>query len=94
MKTFTATLDDIFDEVLNELKNSLIVSSKADVFRHAIAVFKTALDGYKKGLRLVLVDEDDQVQEEIAIPWNRLKLEKMARDQEAAPKQVVVGVGQ
>jgi len=67
-KVFTVTIDDRMDNTLNELKDDLGKTSRAEVFRLGIAVLKLAEEGKKSGLRLTLSDEKNKVLKEILLP--------------------------
>ena len=66
-KTFTVQIDSKLDQTLEELKEDLGKTSRADVFRLGITLLKVANEGKRKGLKLTLSDEDDKVQKEIVI---------------------------
>lgn len=68
MKTFTVNIDERLETTLDELRRQLGKTSRAEVFRMAIALLKIAGDAREKGLRITLADGDDRVQKEILIP--------------------------
>jgi len=67
-KVFTVTIDERMDNTLNELKNKLGKTSRAEVFRLGIAVLKLVEEGKRSGLKLTLSDEKNKVLKEILLP--------------------------
>jgi len=67
-KVFTVTIDARMDNTLEELKNELGKTSRAEVFRLGIALLKLAEEGKKSGLKLTLSDKKNKVQKEILLP--------------------------
>jgi metal-responsive CopG/Arc/MetJ family transcriptional regulator len=68
MKTFTVSIDERLDQALDELKDSLGKTSRAEVFRLAITLLKVADEARREGLRLAIADKQGKVQKEILIP--------------------------
>jgi metal-responsive CopG/Arc/MetJ family transcriptional regulator len=68
MKTFTVSIDGRLDRTLDELKDELGKSSRADVFRLAIALLKVATDAHRRGEVVALADSNGQVKREIVLP--------------------------
>jgi len=68
MKTFTVSIDERLDRALDELKDSLGKTSRAEVFRLAITLLKVADEARREGLRLAIADKQGKVQKEILIP--------------------------
>lgn len=68
MKTFTVTIDDKLDGVLDSLKEGLGKTSRAEVFRLAIALLKVAEDAKTKGRKIAIATQDDRVEKEIVLP--------------------------
>ena len=67
MKTFTMKIDDKCDQVLEDLKRKFGRTSKAEVFRLAIAMLKIVAEGRDDGFRMVLV-KNGSLEKEIVIP--------------------------
>jgi hypothetical protein len=67
MKTFSVNIDERVDKTLEELRRSFGKSSKAEVFRTALALLKVADEARAKGLKLTISDRDDRVQKEIVL---------------------------
>jgi Arc/MetJ-type ribon-helix-helix transcriptional regulator len=68
MKTFTVSIDEKLDRVLDDLKDSLGKTSRAEVFRLAVTLLKMATEAKEEGLKLTLADKQNKVQSEILIP--------------------------
>jgi Arc/MetJ-type ribon-helix-helix transcriptional regulator len=68
MKTFTVSIDERLDRALDELKESLGKTSRAEVFRLAVTLLKIADEARQEGLRLAIADKQGKVQKEILIP--------------------------
>ena len=66
-KTYTFQIDSKLDKTLDELKEDLGKTSRADVLRLGVTLLKVAKEGKEKGLKLTLSDDDDKVQKEIVI---------------------------
>ena len=66
-KTYTVQIDSKLDSTLENLKDDLGKTSRAEVFRMGVALLKIAREGKEKGLKLTLSDENDNVQKEIVI---------------------------
>lgn len=81
-KMFTAAIDSDFEMVLNQLREGLLgTSSKADVFRQAIAVLRVAQEGTRQGWKLALVDRSGLFRAEIPLLWkNNLSPEEEGRN--------------
>lgn len=62
----TLAVDSRLDSLLNSLKVRLN-KSRAEVFSTAIALLKVAVDAQEEGLKLAVVDCDDQVKKEIVL---------------------------
>lgn len=67
-KTFTVTIDEKMDRTLDDLKGSFGKSSKAEVFRLAVALLKVAADARQTSRKLVVATSDDKVEKEILLP--------------------------
>jgi hypothetical protein len=67
-KTFTLTIDNRFDSVLDELKENLHKSSQAEVVRLSVALLKTATDATLEGNKLTISDKDGNVIKELVFP--------------------------
>jgi hypothetical protein len=67
-KTFTVSIDDKTDQALDSLRKSLGKTSRADVFRLAIALLKIADDAKQGGFKVTIADKQDKVQKEILLP--------------------------
>src|SRR5262245_37898371 len=67
-KTFTVSIDARLDKALDELRESLGKSSRADVFRLAITLLKVADEARQRGQKLVIADQEDRVIKEILLP--------------------------
>jgi len=68
MKTFTVGIDERLDRALDELKDSLGKTSRAEVFRLAVTLLKIADEARQEGLRLAITDKAGKVHKEILIP--------------------------
>jgi metal-responsive CopG/Arc/MetJ family transcriptional regulator len=68
MKTFTVSIDDRLDRALDELKESLGKTSRAEVFRLAVTLLKIADEARREGLKVAIADKQGKVQKEILIP--------------------------
>ncbi len=68
MKTFTLNINDEFDSLLEELKNSLGKTSKAEVLRLAIALLKLADEAKNENQKLTISSQDGRVIKEIVLP--------------------------
>jgi hypothetical protein len=68
MKTFTVGIDERLDRALDELKDSLGKTSRAEVFRLAVTLLKIADEARQEGLRLTIADKQGKVHKEILIP--------------------------
>ncbi len=68
MKTFTVSIDERLDRALDELKESMGKTSRAEVFRLAITLLKIADEARQEGLKLAIADRQGNVQREILIP--------------------------
>jgi Arc/MetJ-type ribon-helix-helix transcriptional regulator len=68
MKTFTVSIDERLDRALDELKQSLGKTSRAEVFRLAVTLLKIADEARQEGLKLAIADKQGKVQREILIP--------------------------
>ena len=68
MKTFTVSIDGRLDRALDELKESMGKTSRAEVFRLAITLLKIADEARQEGLKLTISDKQGKVQREILIP--------------------------
>lgn len=68
MKTFTVGIDERLDRALDELKDSLGKTSRAEVFRLAVTLLKIADEARQEGLRLAIADKQGKVHKEILIP--------------------------
>lgn len=68
MKTFTVSIDQRLDTALDELRESLGKSSRADVFRLAVTLLKLADEARRRGQKLAIADQEDKVIKEILIP--------------------------
>ena len=68
MKTFTVSIDERLDRALDELKESMGKTSRAEVFRLAITLLKIADEARQEGLKLAIADRQGHVQREILIP--------------------------
>lgn len=66
-KTFTISVDEKMDAVLDELKGELGRPSKAEVVRLGVALLKIAADARKKNGKLNVTTEDGKV-ETILLP--------------------------
>jgi len=71
MKTFTVTIDDHVGQLLDDCKQALGKTSRAEVFQIALAILKVAVDAHRNGQKLVVADEDDTLKKEILIPGPR-----------------------
>jgi len=68
MKTFTVSIDERLDRALDELKESMGKTSRAEVFRLAVTLLKIADEARQEGLKLAIADKQGKVQREILIP--------------------------
>lgn len=68
MKTFTVSIDARLDRALDDLRESLGKTSRADVFRLAVTLLKLADEARQKGQKLAIADQEDKVLKEILIP--------------------------
>jgi len=68
MKTFTVSIDERLDRALDELKESMGKTSRAEVFRLAITLLKIADEARQEGLKLTISDKQGKVHREILIP--------------------------
>ena len=68
MKTFTVSIDERLDRALDELKESMGKTSRAEVFRLAVTLLKIADEARQEGLKLAIADKQGRVQKEILIP--------------------------
>lgn len=68
MRTFTLKIDSNLEDVLDQLKKDLGKTSRADVFRLAIALLKISVDGKKNGLRIVTANKNNEIEQEIVLP--------------------------
>lgn len=68
MKTFSVQIDERLDSVLSGLRESLGKTSRAEIFRLAIALLQLATEGRDKGLKLTLSNSEDEVVKEIVLP--------------------------
>lgn len=68
MKTFTVSIDERLDRALDELKESMGKTSRAEVFRLAITLLKIADEARQEGLKLAIADKQGKVHREILIP--------------------------
>ncbi len=68
LKTFCVNIDDTLYKNLENLKKSMGKSSKAEVFRLAIAFLAMAKEAKEEGLKVVFSDVNDIVKKEILIP--------------------------
>jgi hypothetical protein len=66
-KTFTVTIDRRLDEVLDQLKDDLGKTSRAEIFRMAIALLKIASEERKQGKKLTVASANDKVEKEIVL---------------------------
>jgi len=67
MKTFTVSIDSRLDQTLDELKQSLGKTSRADVFRLAVTLLKLADEARQEGLKLALAKQG-KIEREIVLP--------------------------
>jgi hypothetical protein len=67
-KTFTISVDDRLDRVLEELKSELGKSSKAEVVRLGIALLKIAADARKEDRKISVTSADGKVYETVLLP--------------------------
>jgi metal-responsive CopG/Arc/MetJ family transcriptional regulator len=67
MKTFTVSIDSRLDRTLDELKESLGKTSRADVFRLAVTLLKLAEEARSEGLKLTL-SKQGKIEREIVLP--------------------------
>jgi hypothetical protein len=67
-KTFTVGIDENLDRTINDLKEKLGKTSRADVVRMGIALLKVAADARERQLKLTVSDADDVVRKEIVLP--------------------------
>ena len=67
-KTFTVGIDETLDKTIDELKERLGKTSRAEVFRMGIALLKIAADARERQLKLTVSDQDDVVKKEIVLP--------------------------
>jgi metal-responsive CopG/Arc/MetJ family transcriptional regulator len=68
MKTFTVSIDERLDRALDELKESMGKTSRAEVFRLAITLLKVADEARQEGLKVTISDKQGKVHREILIP--------------------------
>jgi metal-responsive CopG/Arc/MetJ family transcriptional regulator len=68
MKTFTVSIDERLDRALDELKESMGKTSRAEVFRLAVTLLKIADEARQEGLKLAISDKEGKVRREILIP--------------------------
>lgn len=68
MKTFTVTIDEKMDRTLDELKGDFGKSSKAEVFRLAVALLRVAAEARRNSRKLAVATADDKVEKEILLP--------------------------
>lgn len=62
MPRLTLDVHDETDELVIRLKRIFKVSSKADVFRKALALLELAVEAREKGGHIAVVDKDERVQ--------------------------------
>lgn len=67
-KTFTVGIDEKLDKTIDELKQKLGKTSRADVFRMGIALLKVAAEAKERNMKLTVSDQDDVVRKEIVLP--------------------------
>ena len=67
-KTFTVTIDEKLDTLLDDLKDSYGKTSRAEVFRLAIALLKIAADAKRDDQKLTISDQQDKLLKEIVLP--------------------------
>jgi len=67
-KTFTVGIDETLDKTIDELKEKLGKTSRADVFRMGIALLKVAAEAKERNMKLTVSDQDDVVRKEIVLP--------------------------
>ncbi len=67
-KTFTMSVDDKFDKVLDELKKEFGKPSKAEVMRFAVSLLKVAKEARDSGRHLCITDADNKIIERILLP--------------------------
>lgn len=67
MKNFTVQIDTETDNLLNQMKKALHKTSRAEVFRSAIALLKIAVEAENKNERLVVANSRGKVVKEIWI---------------------------
>lgn len=61
--SYTVSIDGKMDKTLKDLKIDLAATSKAYVFRLAVAVLKLVVDATKRGETLAIVREGEVVKE-------------------------------
>jgi metal-responsive CopG/Arc/MetJ family transcriptional regulator len=66
-KTFTVGIDESLDRTIDELKEKLGKTSRADVFRLGIALLKVAAEARERDLKLTISDQNDVVKKEILL---------------------------
>jgi metal-responsive CopG/Arc/MetJ family transcriptional regulator len=66
-KTFTVGIDETLDRTIDELKEKLGKTSRADVFRTGIALLKVAAEAKERDLKLTISDQNDVVKKEILL---------------------------
>jgi hypothetical protein len=67
MKTFSVNIDPRVDDTLEDLRRAFGKTSKAEVFRMAIALLKVAAEADAKGWWLAVADGNDRIQQRIVL---------------------------
>lgn len=72
MKNFTVQIDDKLDHLLDQMKESLGKTSRAEVFRLGLALLKMAIEARDRGEKIAIANSEDRVVKEILIPGQEL----------------------
>jgi hypothetical protein len=68
MKPFTVMADEKIFDAMDYLRQELGKTSRAEVFRMAIALLKIAGEARRDGLKLTVSDNNNKVLREIVLP--------------------------
>src|SRR3989344_4966918 len=66
-RTFEITIDDVFDQNLEDLKKYYQKSSKAEIFKMAVAALKYLKEAEEKNLTAVFLNSDGTVNKELVV---------------------------